>query len=307
MPMHLYISKVIIHFAGYDSVHLTLSYPAKNGATRIPWGLMHYSVMMHNPVMYCTSECFSSTFISLMRTSPKTVMMDVSTIGTSEGCFSSLISLMRASSSTCTMDVSTTGTSECFSPSFISLMRASPKTVMIGVSTIGDLHSGYLCVRYKRELLLQLGFTDEVTDDRGLWDRYLTRLDLAGDIPDLHGRCLYDRFDRTTYLGAGLEGGSQLDDLLAGGLEGPHRLLKASQRIHFRDEFSNGNDLIGFRSDSVIEIQLSIGGAEVEFCFADDQFGAMRWRTLAKREREDLLMSFDGKLGSTYEGCAAQG
>ena len=39
MPIHLYISRFIMHSAGYDSVHFSLNYPAKNGPTGMPWGL----------------------------------------------------------------------------------------------------------------------------------------------------------------------------------------------------------------------------------------------------------------------------
>ena len=72
----------------------------------------------------------------------------------------------------------------------------------------------------------------------------------------MHDGCVYSRHDRTTFLEVGIECSLQLDKLLTGGLKRPHRHLKTSLGIHFRNEFGNVNGLFVLRSASVIGIQL---------------------------------------------------
>ena len=57
MSTGLYVFTMLTHFAGYESVHFGLHYAAKNEPTGAAWGLMHFPVMMHYPVMYGRVLC----------------------------------------------------------------------------------------------------------------------------------------------------------------------------------------------------------------------------------------------------------
>jgi len=59
MSTGLYVFTMLTHFAGYESVHFGLHYAAKNKPTGAAWGLMHFPVMMHYPVMYGI-ECLNN-------------------------------------------------------------------------------------------------------------------------------------------------------------------------------------------------------------------------------------------------------